>query len=221
MSTDFTKNSVSIMGGIFPTSTNTPGDIRCRVETEADIYTIPNPYVGMEVYVLDTGKKFEVLTLKSKISGIAVIPNALVDTYRDVTVDLTKLVTKDDLHEHINLELLSNIKETDIANWNAKVDIEEVPINLSDLINDVPFASEEFVLRKIAEAELSDKEVDLSAYAKLSDLDDYAKNIDLASYVLTEDLEASYATIEYVNAKIDMHDHEVISEEEIDDCINQ
>ena len=51
---------------IRPKSIDTPLDIRTRVETEKDILSIPSPYIGMVVYVKDTGKRFEVLTLKDK-----------------------------------------------------------------------------------------------------------------------------------------------------------
>ena len=127
MSTDFVKNTVSIMGGILPTVTNAPGDVRCRVETEEDIFKIPNPYIGMIVYVIDTGKRFEVLTLKDKIAGMSIIKNAAVDTYRDVTVDLSALARKDELQaQHTDLCNLIN-KEAERA--------QAAEINLSDRLN--------------------------------------------------------------------------------------
>lgn len=96
MATDFTKNSVSLTGGISPTTTDTPGDIRTRVETEADIMSIPKPYVGMIVYVRDTGKRYEILTLKDKKLGMSVIKNAAVDTYGEL-FNTEKFATKEDL----------------------------------------------------------------------------------------------------------------------------
>ena len=81
MTTDFNKNAVNITGGIMPGATDTPGDIRTRVETEADIMSIPSPYIGMIVYVVDTGKRFEITKLKDKKAGFSTIKNALVDEY--------------------------------------------------------------------------------------------------------------------------------------------
>ena len=66
MATNFNENSIVSSGGFKPSSKDTPLDIRTRVETEQDIYEIPNPYIGMIVYVKDTGKRFEILTLIEK-----------------------------------------------------------------------------------------------------------------------------------------------------------
>ena len=98
MTTDFTTKVSSFPGGLMPEATDTPLDIRTRVETEADILSIPKPYIGMVVYVKDTGKRFEVLTLKDKRSGLKVIKNGAVNTYRELTVDqdLSHLASKAD-----------------------------------------------------------------------------------------------------------------------------
>ena len=84
MSTDFNTNTIQTEGSIRPKSIDTPLDIRTRVETEKDILSIPSPYIGMVVYVKDTGKRFEVLTLKDKKQGFSVIKNAAVGTYREI-----------------------------------------------------------------------------------------------------------------------------------------
>ena len=83
MATDFTTNVVKVTGAFAPNATDIPLDIRTRVETEADIMDIPKPYIGMVVYVKDTGKRFEVLTLKSKKQGLTIVPNAAVNTYKE------------------------------------------------------------------------------------------------------------------------------------------
>ena len=164
MSTDFTKNTMSILGGIIPSSTNTPLDLRTRIATEADIFDIPNPYVGMIVYVEDSGKRFEILTLKNKTIGLANLTKAVVDTYREVTVDLTILATKDELHSHDNLLLLGNIKESDILLWNAKAEVDQIPTKVSQLENDSLFATEGALLDLSV---LLDKEVDRAQSAEL------------------------------------------------------
>ena len=83
MATNFTTNVTKCPGGLMPNAADTPIDIRTRVETEADIMDIPKPYIGMIVYVKDTGKRFEILTLKSKKQGPTIIKNAAVDTYKE------------------------------------------------------------------------------------------------------------------------------------------
>ena len=66
MATDFNNNSIMMLGGLRTTSVDTPIDVRTRIETLDDIYDIPMPYIGMMVYVKDTGKRYEVLSLKDK-----------------------------------------------------------------------------------------------------------------------------------------------------------
>lgn len=193
MATDFTTDVTKFPGGLLPNAADTPIDIRTRVETEADIMTIPKPYIGMVVYVKDTGKRYEVLTLKDKKQGLKVVKNAAVNTYRELIIDLSNYATKDDisrintdlealknvdlssLHTHNNKNILDNITEVDINTWNAKSDFSgsyndltdtpTIPTKVSELINDLSLATETFVSNKIAEAQLAQGEIDLSGYA--------------------------------------------------------
>lgn len=87
MATDFNKNSTIITGSVRPSITNTPLDNRTRIETLDDIYSIPMPYVGMIVYVIDTGKRYEVVSLKSKKVGPLVIEDMLVDEIKELHFD--------------------------------------------------------------------------------------------------------------------------------------
>lgn len=84
MATDFNVNALTSSGGFKPTTKDTPIDIRSRVATEADIQDIPNPYIGMLIYVLDTGKRFEVLSLKEVTSGMTKVSK--VDQYKEFSV---------------------------------------------------------------------------------------------------------------------------------------
>lgn len=118
MATDFTTKVTNFPGGLSSEATDTPLDIRTRVETEADIMNIPKPYIGMIIYVKDTGKRFEVLTLKDKKQGFKVIKNGAVDTYKEFTtggggsIDTTGLATKEE-------EDAREIYETDILTVNT------------------------------------------------------------------------------------------------------
>ena len=119
MATDFNKNSITSSGGFKPSTSDTPLDTRTIVETEADITSIPRPFVGMVVYAKDTGKRYEVLTLKDGKSGLTTIKNGFVDTYQELpyvskeyvedaiaeagvgggNVDISGLATKEELEE--------------------------------------------------------------------------------------------------------------------------
>ena len=118
MATDFTANVTTFPGGLTPSDTDTPLDIRTRVETEADILSIPKPYLGMIVYVKDTGKRFEVTKLKDKKNGFTTIKNGAVDTYKEFTtggggsIDTSGLATKEE-------EDAREIYETDMLTVSA------------------------------------------------------------------------------------------------------
>ena len=84
MATDFTYGNKTIdsNGGFKPSGKNTPIDVRTRVNTFADIASIPVPYIGMIITVLqdETNSNkmtdYKVLSLKANASGIA---NSVVD----------------------------------------------------------------------------------------------------------------------------------------------
>ena len=84
MATDFTYNNKTIDAGgpIKPTGINQPLDPRTEVKIYADIESIPNPYVGMIITVLqdETNSNkmtdYKVLSLKANSLGIA---NSVVD----------------------------------------------------------------------------------------------------------------------------------------------
>ena len=139
MSTDFNKNVIHSSGGFIPVSTNTPIDQRTIVETEADIVNIPNPFIGMIVYVKDTKQRFEITALKPKKSGFASIPDALVDVYvaydpakdfgyaKQAEVDeaLAGKVDKEDgkiLIDQAEAERLASVDNYDDAELKARLD---------------------------------------------------------------------------------------------------
>lgn len=95
MATNFQNNSISTSGGILPTTTNIPGDLRCRVELEADIVDIPAPYLGMIVYAIDTAKYYKVTGLKSKRVGLSTVENAAVDTYEEFITSAGEVVVEE------------------------------------------------------------------------------------------------------------------------------
>ena len=84
MSTDFTygKKQIVVGGPIKPGGKDMPSDARTRVETYADIVSIPNPHVGLKITVKvdETNNNkmtdYIVKSLKANSMGVA---NSVVD----------------------------------------------------------------------------------------------------------------------------------------------
>ena len=79
MTTDFgySQKTIQTTGPFKPGGKNMPVDARTRVNTYADIATVPNPFVGMVITVLadentdGTMKDYKVKSLKASALGIA------------------------------------------------------------------------------------------------------------------------------------------------------
>ena len=196
----------------FDLSARSPLDTRSVVNTiaERDEHVTGNrAYNGMTVYVLNEQKEY-------RYNGSG---------WTEILNDLSAV------HSHDNKDVLDGITSTDISNWNAKsdfsgsykdlTDLPTIPTKLSELENDTPYATEAYVLNKIAEAELNDKEVDLSGYATIDQLSNYVQYVDLTNYVSWTDLEAEgFATTTYVDNLIATHEHDTMTETDADDIIN-
>ena len=81
MATDFNKNSIVLSGGIKPSTKDTPGDIRTRVDSIANVELIPLPYIGMIFYVEDEKELYIVKSLKGKRIGAIEIKDSIVDEF--------------------------------------------------------------------------------------------------------------------------------------------
>lgn len=247
MATDFITNLTNFPGGLAPESVDTPLDIRIRVETEADILSIPKPYIGMVVYVKDTGKRFEVLTLKDKRQGLKVIKNAAVDTYREIISNFIIVNTIEQRNAYLDqglirpgmvVYILDTQKEYRYINDTWK----EIP---NDLVNGHEHENKD-VLDNItiqditnwnAKSDFSGSYNDLTDLpalpTKFSDLtndmnlasESFVLNaigeIDLSKYVLLEDLQEAYTTKLYVDDRISNHDHIVMDENDINEMFNK
>ena len=108
MATDFGYNGKTINsnGGFKPSGKNTPIDVRTRVNTFADIASIPVPYIGMIITVLqdETNSNkmtdYKVLSLKANASGMA---NSVVDqVQRYVDYLGAGSVSQDDINTAVN-----------------------------------------------------------------------------------------------------------------------
>lgn len=83
------ENTILTSGGLRPTTINTPLDERQRVHTKEDIYLIDNPYIGMEVYVVDEGVRYTVKSLKPKEIGGMEISDAAVDEIMESSEEIS------------------------------------------------------------------------------------------------------------------------------------
>lgn len=72
-------SKILVSGGLVPTTKDTLLDARTRVATFSDIANIENPARFMVITVEDTGKKYEVKKLSSKIIGGIVVENSTID----------------------------------------------------------------------------------------------------------------------------------------------
>ena len=246
MSTDFNTNTTKIKGSLKLTVANTTLDIRTVVETEADILSIPMPYVGMVIYAKDTGKRFEVLTLKDKKNGIKVVKDGAVATYREIMRNFIIVDTIEQrntyldqgfIHPGMVVYVLDIQKEYRYINniW------KEIP---NDLVNGHEHENKD-VLDNItiqditnwnAKSDFSGSYNDLTDLpplpTKFSDLTNDMNlatesfvlsaidGIDLSSYALLEDLQEYYATKLYVDNRISNHDHTVMSDDDINEIFN-
>lgn len=118
-------------------------------------------------------------------------------------------VARNELHNHNNMDILNNITYFDINRWNNKSDfsgryndlegLPKIPSKTSELINDSNYVNNNYVLKKIAEASLPNKEVDLSAYATkdfvIDNLSSDVKNLT----IVNSSAKVSQNIIDYLN----------------------
>ena len=80
-----------LLGGMFrPTEQNCPTREGELIGSLDKIHDIPNPRVGMRVYVENTGKEYIIKSLKDKVVGGVNIPNATVSEFEEA-VDQEKI----------------------------------------------------------------------------------------------------------------------------------
>ena len=78
--TDFTDGIIASNGFII-SKTDTPTRVGSRIHSLDEMPNIPNPAVGMIVYVRSTDEYYSIKTLKAKEIGGRLVENAQVDTY--------------------------------------------------------------------------------------------------------------------------------------------
>lgn len=134
MATDFNKNSIVTSGGMRPSSADTPGDTRGRINLLADIYDIPMPYIGMIVYCLEDDCYYKITKLKPKKVGPVSVPDSLVDKYEKY--DLKDIVVNGVETEEISEEELRQLLEINLTNeMYMQMTIDEYEEKEDELLN--------------------------------------------------------------------------------------
>lgn len=121
------------------------------------------------------------------------VDNAIEDAIESLQIpDVSDFVTKDDLaaEDFVTAPELTELTNTVASNQETIEDLQKNKANKSDLTG---LATEEFVITKIAEAELNDKDVDLSQYYTKTEVD--AKIPDVSNFATKQELEGAIAGI--------------------------
>lgn len=87
--------------GYVPFPMDTPLDVRTRVNTFADIASIPNPFVGMQVYVVDSGEMYLVKQLDEREEGLNVEHFINISTDEDRERSLARVANSDNIESII------------------------------------------------------------------------------------------------------------------------
>lgn len=220
MATDFTNNNTTIStSGVFqPNTKNTPLDIRTRVNLKADIESIPNPFVGMHIIVLqdETNNnqmtEYVVISLKANNLGIAnskVNEVVLAKDFLGVSGNGISEEQAQKLNTAYTHSQSTHVQQSDIPTKTSQLQndsnfISEVPseyITETEL-NAKGLATEIFVTNKIAEASLSGGEVDLSGYATKDELNAKANVSDIPTKTSQLTNDSDFATNASVDEKI-------------------
>ena len=166
MATDFLYDNTQIVttGPFKPNGRNVPSDARIRVNTYADIVTIPNPYVGMVITVLadentdGTMKDYKVKSLKANNLGVA-------DSLVDEVVLYTDYLGVSGGSSNVDLSDYATKEYVD-----GEIDGLTIPTKTSELTNDSDFVTGSELDEAIATVSTGGS-VDLSSYVKKVEFD--------------------------------------------------
>lgn len=134
MATNFDNNAIATGGGIKPSTKDTPTRIGERIETLSEMANIPNPYVGMIIYVMDEGKRYEVLSIKDVQQGLSKVSR--IDQSRELPY-----ADKEYVDEAIANAQLSGGNGGSV-NLEGYAKTADIPTKLSQLENDCNFLTE-------------------------------------------------------------------------------
>ena len=160
MATDFTNNNttISASGALQPKTKNTPLDMRTRVNLKADIDSIPNPFVGMHIIVLQDETndnqmtEYVVVSLKANNLGAA---NSKVNEVV-LAKDFLGVSSGSTSGSGMTSEQVQQLNDAYAHSQTTHVQQSDIPTKTSELTNDSNFISsipEEYV----TETELNEK----------------------------------------------------------------
>jgi hypothetical protein len=125
--------SIIVNDSIKVSKTNTPTRDGERISSLAQMSSIATPFVGMRVYVENTGKEYVVTGLaKARINGVTV-ENAVIDTY----VELAYQKSVDELQstlEDVEASLANNIAAEEERATAAESELKERITQLESIV---------------------------------------------------------------------------------------
>lgn len=127
-----------LLGGMFrPTEQNCPTREGELIESLDKIHDIPNPRVGMRVYVENTGKEYIIKSLKEKTIGGVIVPGAVVHEFEE-----SDRLLKGDIE--VLRQRAVDIRNSGISNINADtLSLKFASLENSVTIYDIPAATPE------------------------------------------------------------------------------
>ena len=217
MTTDFSYGNKAIdsSGPIKPSGKNQPLDPRTEVKIYADIETIPNPYVGMIITVLEDETNqnkmtdYKVLSLKANALGIA---NSVVDRVQRYVEYLgvstggssssgTGLTSEQEekLNKIPEMETsINNINES----LNTKANTSDIPTKTSKLTNDSGFLTS-IPSEYVTETEMNEAIANVSTgYATKDELNTKANTSDIPTKVSELYNDSYFVTTSQLNTAI-------------------
>ena len=217
MTTDFSYGNKAIdsSGPIKPSGKNQPLDPRTEVKIYADIETIPNPYVGMIITVLEDETNqnkmtdYKVLSLKANALGIA---NSVIDRVQRYVEYLgvstggssssgTGLTSEQEekLNKIPEMETsINNINES----LNTKANTSDIPTKTSKLTNDSGFLTS-IPSEYVTETEMNEAIANASTgYATKDELNTKANTSDIPTKVSELYNDSYFVTTSQLNTAI-------------------
>ena len=144
MSTDFTNNNttISTSGGLQPTTRNTPLDVRTRVNSKADIESIPNPFVGMKIIVLqdetNNNEMTEYVVISLKADNLRIADSKV----NEVVLAKDFLGVSSASGSGITSEQVQQLNTAYTHSQTPHVQQSDIPTKTSQLTNDSGFITE-------------------------------------------------------------------------------
>ena len=181
---------IAVAQSLIPTTAQAPLDARTVVAALADIANIDNPYVGLEIYVTATGKKYRVKTLAETAIGSRTVYS--VGTYEEIP-DQADLDTKAAASDLSALAGRISDAETAISGKASASDLSALSGRVSDAENALAGKSDQSDLSDLSDR-VSSAESALANKAAASDVTALAGRMNTAESAISGKASASDVT---------------------------